>query len=266
MKVILLTGATDGIGYEAAKQLVSKGHHVLLHGRSLIKLQKVKTELSAMGTGEVETFVADLSKLSEVADFAKEVSEKHEKLDVIINNAGVFKIDHTRTQDGLDVRFAVNTIAPYYLTQKLLPLVPNHGRVINLSSAAQAPVNLDQLAGNGRMSDNEAYAQSKLAIAMWSYSLSLQYSNVMICAVNPASFLGSKMVKEAYGVPGKDLKIGADILCEAALSKKFERASGKYFDNDIGSFQPPHPDGTNKQKSDALIAAMDKVLSGLGLN
>ena len=156
---------------------------------------------------------------------------------------------NTREQD------ACNTIAPYMLTKKLLPLFNLSGRIINLSSAAQAPVDTKILAGPPRLSDGEAYAQSKLALTMWSCHMgrALKNKGPAIIAVNPASFLGSKMVKEAYGVAGKDLSIGADILCRAALSDEFASASGRYFDNDSGKFSPPHPDALNDRKCETVI-------------
>ncbi len=173
-KTILVTGATDGIGLETARMLVSLGHNVLLHGRSPAKLEKVEKTLSGLPDGgRVESYVADLSGMADVEALAKALAEKHAKLDVLINNAGVFNTPHPITQDGLDVRFAVNTIAPYLLTKRLLPLFEKSGRVINLSSAAQAPVDPEALAGRTKLSDNAAYAQSKLAITMWSRSLAL---------------------------------------------------------------------------------------------
>ena len=237
-KTILVTGATDGIGLETARMLVSLGHHVLLHGRNPAKLEKVERTLSALPDGgRVESYVADLSRMADVEALAKAVAEKHAKLDVLINNAGVYSAPDPITQDGLDVRFAVNTIAPYLLTQRLLPLLGASGRVINLSSAAQSPVDPEALAGRVRLSDGAAYAQSKLALTMWSRSmaLSLKDDGPAIIAVNPGSMLGSKMVKQAYGVAGGDLRIGAEILCRAALSDEFAAASGQYFDNDIRS-------------------------------
>ena len=134
---------------------------------------------------------------------------------MLINNAGIFKTPEPITQDGLDVRFAVNTIAPYLLTQKLLPLLGASGRVINLSSAAQSPVDPEALAGRVRLSDDlTTYAQSKLALTMWSRSmaLSLKDEGPVIIAVNPGSLLGTKMVKEGFGMAGNDIRIGADIL------------------------------------------------------
>jgi NAD(P)-dependent dehydrogenase (short-subunit alcohol dehydrogenase family) len=108
--------------------------------------------------------------------------------------------------------------------------------VVNLSSAAQSPVDPRALARQGRLSDGAAYAQSKLALTMWfrSMALSIKDEGPAIIAVNPRSMLGSKMVKQAYGVVGGDLRIGAEILARAALSDEFAAASGQYFDNDSG--------------------------------
>ena len=261
---ILITGSTDGIGLETAKMLVSSGHNVLMHGRNPAKLEKVKKTLSAIPDGgRVESYVSDLSRMADVEALAKAVAEKHAKLDVLINNAGVFKAPDTITLDGLDVRFAVNTIAPYFLTQRLLPLLGASGRVINLSSAAQAPVDPEALVGRVKLPDGTAYAQSKLAITMWSRSmaLSLRDDGPAIIAVNPRSMLGSKMVKQAYGVVGGDLHIGAEILARAALSDEFAAASGQYFDNDIGQFASPHPDALNTQKCEAIVRVIEAVLA-----
>ena len=123
-KTILITGATDGIGFETAKMLVSMGHNVLLHGRNRAKLEKVAKELSGLaGVGRIESYMADLSNMADVVDLAKGVVENNEKLDVLINNAGVFVTSERIADNGLDVRFVVNTIAPYLLTRKLLPLM-----------------------------------------------------------------------------------------------------------------------------------------------
>lgn len=262
-KTILITGATDGIGLETAKVLVGSGHKVLIHGRSDAKLADTEGTLAQISdAGEIETYRADLSGVSEVEALASEVAGKHSNLDVLINNAGVFKTPHPYTDDGLDVRFVVNTIAPYLLTKRLLPLLSVNGRVVNLSSAAQSPVDLDALAGKVRLNDSQAYAQSKLAITMWSSQLaaSLGKEGPAIIAVNPASLLASKMVKEAYGIAGSDLGVGADILVRAALSDEFADASGLYFDNDQGRFSSPHPDALDARKNEQLVEAIEAVL------
>jgi NAD(P)-dependent dehydrogenase (short-subunit alcohol dehydrogenase family) len=264
-KTILITGSTDGIGLETAKMLVPMGHNVLLHGRSRAKLETVEKMLAALPDGgRLETYAADLSRMADVEAFANAVAEKHDKLDVLINNAGVFKAPHTITRDRLDIRFAVNTIAPYLLTKRLLPLLGASARVVNLSSAAQSPVDPEALAGRVRLSDDfAAYAQSKLALTMWSrtMALSLGENGPVIVAVNPGSLLGSKMVKEAFHTSGKDIRIGADILARAALADEFSDASGKYFDNDSDRFAPPHPDGLNPQKCEEVVRVIEAVLA-----
>lgn len=132
-KTILITGATDGIGLETAKMLVAQGHHLLLHGRNPKKLADVEIELMSLaGGGNVESYVADLSSLNETESLAVAIAEKYERLDVLINNAGIFKTPEPNTAEGFDVRFVVNTIAPYLLTRKLLPLLGTTG-VLSIS-------------------------------------------------------------------------------------------------------------------------------------
>ena len=262
-KRILLTGATDGIGLETAKKLVALGHTVLLHGRNADKLAKVAQSLAVDGAG-CEAYVADLSRIAEAEALAHAVAEKHERLDVLINNAGVFAAADPITPEGLDLRFVVNAVAPYVLTQRLLPLLGTDGRVVNLSSAAQAPVDLEALAGRRRLADGEAYAQSKLAITAWSRALAEQLGDKgpVVVAVNPGSLLGSKMVKEAYGIAGKSLAIGADILVRAALDEDFAEASGQYFDNDAGRFAAPHPDASEPGRVEEIVRGIEAVLAG----
>lgn len=265
-KTILVTGSTDGIGLQTAGMLVSLGHTVLLHGRNPAKLKKVEKELSDLPDGgRVESYVSDLSRMADVDALAKAVAGQHTRLDVLINNAGIFKVPNPMTPDGLDVRFAVNTIVPYLLTRRLLPLIGASGRVINLSSAAQSTVDPEALAGRVPLSDMAAYSQSKLALTMWSRTMarSLGEDGPAVIAVNPGSMLGSKMVKQAFGVAGGDLRIGAEILCRAALADEFVAASGRYFDNDSGRFASPHPDARNPQKSEAIVRVIEAVMADI---
>lgn len=255
-KTILITGATDGIGLLTAQKLAADGHRILLHGRNKEKLAKAAQQVD----GVTEIYLADLSKPGDVTQLAKEISAKHDRLDVLINNAGILKSPTPRAEAGRDIRFEVNTIAPYVLTNALLPIMPSDGRVVNLSSAAQAQVDVDAMTNFRQMGDMEAYAQSKLAITIWSSELAKGLPNgPAVISVNPGSLLASKMVKEGFGVAGNDLSIGADILIRAALSDEFAAASGKYFDNDAGQFAPPNSAAADPKHVAAVMAGIAQV-------
>ena len=260
-KTILITGSTDGIGLLTAKMLASKGHRIVLHGRNATKLDAAA---EAIG-GNPERYVADLSRMADVEAMASEILNRHDRLDVLINNAGIFKTPETRTLEGLDVRFVVNTLAPYVLTRRLLPIIPKDGRIVNLSSAAQAPVDVNAMAGRSALDDMGAYAQSKLAITIWSQELARELPDgPVVVAVNPGSLLASKMVKEGFGVPGSDLRIGADILCQAALDPGFADASGKYFDNDAGRFNQPNAAALDADHARSVMQSIEEIIGSIG--
>ncbi|MFD0980130.1 SDR family NAD(P)-dependent oxidoreductase [Tropicimonas aquimaris] len=256
-KTILITGATDGIGLETARQLAQSGHRLLLHGRNPEKLEALGAEMPEGTRG----FLADLSRLDEVVRLAEDVAASEERIDVIINNAGVYKMADPITETGQDARFVVNTLAPLLLTRRLLDRMPKTGRVISLSSAAQAPVDLDALSGTRRVGDMDAYAQSKLALVVWTQALARDHpEGPAFIAVNPGSLLATRMVREGFGVSGNDIGIGADILRRLAVSEEFEGCSGMYFDNDAGRFASPHPAAADPTRSAAVMATLERLL------
>ena len=266
MKKILITGATDGIGFETAKLLAKLGHKLIIHGRNPVKLQSTLESLTVINPKtKVESFAADLSNLVEVKKFISDIKDKHQKIDVIINNAGVLKTQNPILDNGFDVRFIVNTISPYLITKELAPLLAEDGRVVNLSSAAQAPVNIKALLGTEQVEEDfQAYAQSKLALTIWSQELKNDFKeSQVIVAVNPGSLLASKMVKDGFGVAGSDLSIGADILVRAALSDEFSDKSGKYYDNDSKQFARPHNEAEDATKCSEVLKAIERVIEQL---
>jgi len=201
-KTILITGSTDGIGKLAAIKLAKEGHEIYLHGRNEQKLKTVISEIKTASSNEnVKGFTADFSDLELVKKMATQVNNDLSKLDVLINNAGVFKSPNQKNSAGHDLRFVVNYFAPYLLTKELLPLLQKGiaPRIINLSSAAQAPVSHEALQGEQVISEQASYAQSKLALTMWSFHLAKTLKDISVIAVNPGSLLNTNMVREAYG-------------------------------------------------------------------
>ncbi len=256
-KTILITGSTDGIGKLTAIKLAKDGYEIYVHGRNGDKLRAVISEIkTASNNDNVKGFVADFSDLEAVRNMAKQVNEELPKLDVLINNAGVYKSRAAKTKDGFDIRFAVNYLAPFLLTNALLPILKKGDvpRIINLSSAAQAPVSLDALNGSVTLSEMEAYSQSKLALTMWSMLLADKEPDLIVIPVNPGSLLNTNMVKEGWGFHRSSADKGRDILYDLAVAEKYGNASGKYFDNDRGGFGAIHPAG----ESEEAILALNK--------
>ncbi len=241
-KTIAITGATDGIGLATAVRLAELGHELVVHGRSEAKLEAAVAAIRAAApTAVVAAVRADLSDLAETRALADDLAGR--SLDVLINNAGVFKVAETRMADGLDVRMQVNVVAPFLINRLVEPTMPPDGRIVNLSSAAQAPVDPEVLRGTRAADHMEAYAQSKLALTMISMALGLaRPEGPMVVAVNPGSLLATRMVNEGFGVAGSDIGIGVGILVAAAVGDEFADAHGTYFDNDARRFAPPHPD------------------------
>ncbi|WP_432410034.1 SDR family NAD(P)-dependent oxidoreductase [Rasiella sp. SM2506] len=260
-KTILITGSTDGIGKLTALKLAKEGHTIYVHGRNDTKLQSVISEIKeASNNNNIKGFVADFSDLEAVSRMAEQITTEVPKIDVLINNAGIFKSKVSQNKNGLDIRMVVNYLAPYVLTNAILPILKKSEapRIINLSSAAQSPVSEAVLTGAKQDSENNTYAQSKLALTMWSFHLAKQVPAISVIAVNPGSLLNTKMVKEAYGEHWSPAEKGVNILYDLALSEAYKNDSGKYFDNDKGEekgyFSPAHQDAYDEAKISKLIS------------
>lgn len=267
MKTILITGSTDGIGKLAAIKFAKEGHSVYVHGRDSDKLSVTISEIKAISKNEkIKGFIADFSELESVKEMISQIKKEITRLDILINNAGIFQSPVTLAKNGVDIRLAVNYFAPYLLTQSLIPLIKKgtSSRIINLSSAAQSSVSFEALKGKEQLSVQEAYAQSKLALTMWSFHLAKEHQNIGIIAVNPGSLLHTKMAIEAYGQHWSPADKGADIIYELAVSEEYNGVTGKYFDNDKGTekgfFAPAHPETTNQQKINELIEITESLL------
>jgi NAD(P)-dependent dehydrogenase (short-subunit alcohol dehydrogenase family) len=263
-KTILITGSTDGIGKLAALKMAHEGHKLYLHGRYADKLSRVIAEVkTATGNDQIDGFNADFSDLDAVRQLSQEINTRLSTIDVLINNAGIFKSAQHLTEHGIDIRMVVNYYAPYLLTNSIIDKLraSSAGRLVNLSSAAQSSVSMQLLDGSTRISDQEAYAQSKLAILMWSFHLAQQEPDIAVVALNPGSLLNTNMVRGAYGKFWSPAEKGADIIYDMALVNSPESIDGKYYDNDRGDSGEAHPDAYDRNRIQELIEKTDFELN-----
>lgn len=237
-KVALVTGATDGIGKQTALELAERGAHVIVHGRSRDKAERVVDELrAATGAGQrVEACVADFSRLAEVRALGEEIALRP-RLDILVNNAGVFVHERVLTVDGFETTFAVNHLAPFLLTLLLVPLLRRSApaRVVVVSSMAHARgrIDVNDLDGAQRFEGYRAYATSKLANVLFSNELArrLAGTGVTSNALHPG-VITTKLLMQGFGSTGASLESGAATSLRVALDPALEATTGRYFSDE----------------------------------
>lgn len=266
-KTILITGATDGLGKQTALQLAQLGATVLIHGRNSEKLENVKNEIIAKtGNEKISTFKADFQSLCQVKRLAEELKEKLVHLDVLINNAGVFMRRRELTEDGFEKTFGVNYLAPFVLTNQLLPLLKSSApaRIINVSSMGHRFVwlNLNNLQGERFYWGWIAYCQSKLLNILFTFELAdrLKDSGVYVNAIHPGT-VRSNLTQKASILTGITATQGAESIVRLATSAEGGAVSGVYFNR----FRPavPSPVARNTKLQKELwekSKALDKLL------
>jgi NAD(P)-dependent dehydrogenase (short-subunit alcohol dehydrogenase family) len=240
-QTVLVTGATDGLGQALAMELASRGASVLLHGRSEFRLESACREIrQATGSDRLRPYLADFSSLDAVRRLAQAVERDHDRLDLLINNAGIGfgKQGSSRevSADGHELRFAVNYLAPFLLTRLLLPLLRRSApaRIVNVASAGQVPVEFDDVMLEVDYDGIHAYRQSKLAQVMFTFELAdrLQAAGevgVSVNALHPATFMDTKMVHEAGGNPMSTIEDGLEATLALAVSPELDGVTGRYF-------------------------------------
>jgi NAD(P)-dependent dehydrogenase (short-subunit alcohol dehydrogenase family) len=240
---VLITGATDGLGRGVARDLAARGANVLLHGRSREKLDELSAEL-----GGAPTFQADLASLEEVRRLAAEVEAQTDALHVLINNAGIGggAPDGTTRQeskDGHELRLAVNHLAGFLLTLRLLPLLRRSkpARVVFVASLGQAPMDFDDPMLERGYSGSRAYGQSKLAQITTGFELAerLDPDEVTVTSLHPSTYMPTKMVLEARGSSVDTLEAGIEATSRLAVDPDLEGVTGRFFDRQRESTPDP---------------------------
>ncbi|TIP76324.1 MAG: SDR family NAD(P)-dependent oxidoreductase [Mesorhizobium sp.] len=236
-KTVLITGSTDGVGRLVAQRLGAGGARVLVHGRDAIRGKATVSEIEAAG-GKAELLVADLSSLAEVRRLTEAVRARTDRLDILINNAGVGTAGpNARRQvsaDGYELRFAVNYLAGFLLTSELLPLLKASApaRIVNVASAGQQAIDFDDVMLTRNYDGVRAYCQSKLAQIMFTIDLAEQLNGtgVTVNSLHPASYMNTTMVRQAGITPWNSVETGAEAIINLATSPALEGRSGLYFD------------------------------------
>ncbi len=232
-KTVLITGSTDGIGKQTAVELSKLGAKVIIHGKSQEKIEKTVKELSKYGN--VRAYRVDFSSLKEIKEIAVKILENEEKLDVLINNAGIFSNQKIFSEDGYELTFAVNHLAPFYLTLLLIPLLKKSApsRIVNVSSMAHsASIDFKNLQGERGYNGYEAYSLSKLANILFTFELAekLKDSDITVNCLHPG-VINTKLLREGWGFGGASVTEGAKTSVYLASSPEVSEITGKYFSN-----------------------------------
>jgi NAD(P)-dependent dehydrogenase (short-subunit alcohol dehydrogenase family) len=239
---VLVTGATDGLGRSVATELAGRGATVLVHGRDPERGERtVDTIRRETGNDRVQLHLADFAELRQVPALAEEVGRAHPELHVLINNAGIGSglpegRERQESRDGYELRFAVNYLAGFLLTQRLLPLLERSApaRVVNVASIGQHPIDFDDPMLTRGYSGTRAYGQSKLAQIMHAMELAerVPADRVSANSLHPATYMPTKMVLEEIGNSVDTLETGTAATLRLAIGDELEGVTGKFFDRD----------------------------------
>lgn len=238
-KTIMVTGSTSGMGKYIAVELARRGAMLLLHGREDTKLARVVAEIRAKTSSErLRVYTANFLSLRQVDEMASHILREEPRLDVLINNAGIGTgsplSKREVSEDGYESRFAVNYLAPFLLTRRLLPLLKKSApaRVVNVASAGQQPIDFSDVMLERHFGKMRAYMQSKLAMIMMTFDMAaeLDDTGVTVNALHPATFMNTKMVREALIPPINSVRAGAEPTIRLAVASEVEGVTGEYFD------------------------------------
>jgi NAD(P)-dependent dehydrogenase (short-subunit alcohol dehydrogenase family) len=240
MPTIAITGATDGLGRALAVRLAADPDvRLVLHGRDPAKLERVAAEVGAPAV----TVTADLSDLAQVAGLADTIAAKADTLDVLVNNAGIGSgepdgRERRTSRDGVELRFAVNYLATFLLTEKLLPLLRSSAteshaaRVVHVASLGQHPLDFADLMLERGYSGTRAYGQSKLAQIMHCFDLAGRFAPTELTAtcLHPGTYMPTKIVLAEIGHSVDTLDSGVEATRRLAVDPAVEGVTGQFFD------------------------------------
>jgi NAD(P)-dependent dehydrogenase (short-subunit alcohol dehydrogenase family) len=235
MSTILVTGATDGIGLETARELALLGHEVVLHSRDAEKaLQAADKIRHSVPDAKLQTACADLADLGQVVQMAHELNARLPRLDVLLHNAGVYMTGRQLTPNGFEMTMAVNYFAPFVLTRWLLSLLKRSGdpRVVTVSSVAHQSgrIAFDNMNAEREFDAYHAYANSKLADILFANALAEREAWLCSNSLHPG-VIDTKLLHTGFNMKGDTLESGARTSVHLATSPKVRGVTGRYFED-----------------------------------
>lgn len=238
-KVVLITGATDGLGKMVAQHVADRGATVLLHGRSKEKGERLLREIvTSSGNTNVFYYNADFTSLQQVKELSEKALSHHDALHVLISNAAVGggpkgSSQRELSKDGYELRFAVNYLSHFVLTQNLLPLLQQStpSRIVNVSSIGQAPLNFHDINLEKSYDSFDAYCKSKLAQIIYGFALAdkLKGTGVTVNSLHPATLMNTNMVHDFFGRVSASVEEGAKVVEYVAFAPETSEITGAYF-------------------------------------
>jgi NAD(P)-dependent dehydrogenase (short-subunit alcohol dehydrogenase family) len=231
----LVTGSTDGLGREVARQLGALGAFVIVHGRNAERGDEVVRMIRAAGPGDAVFYRADFSALAEVRAFADQMMDRHRDLKLLINNAAASGGGGGRrtSTDGHELAFAVNYLSHFLLTHHLLPVLDDNApaRIVNVSSMGQTAIDFDDVMMERQYNGGDAYRRSKLAQIMFTMDLAkmLDPARITITSVHPARSMNTQRVIRGGSEPLSTVEEGAEAVMQLAVSPEVARVTGVYF-------------------------------------
>ena len=236
-KTVLITGSTDGVGRYVAGELARQGAHVLIHGRDAARAKSVIDDIKAKGGAAPTFYRADLSSLTAVRQLAEAVQADHERIDVLVSNAGIGSQNsgpqRQESADGFELRFAVNYLAGFLLAYLLLPQIKAAApsRIVNVASIGQHPIDFDDVMITRNYSGTRAYAQSKLSQIMFTIDLAseLKGSGVTVNSLHPATYMNTTMVRAGGITPMSTVEQGGAAILHLVEGDDVAGKSGLFF-------------------------------------
>jgi len=274
-KVVIITGANSGIGKETAKILAGRGAHVLMACRNAQRGQEAYEEIfQSTGSHELEVMTLDLASFDSIREFAAQCREKYEKIDVLINNAGLFPLKKQMTEDGFEMQIGVNHLGHFLLTTLLLPqLEKGNARVINVASTMHnfGKMDFDSFTGEKSYQPMRAYGQSKLANVLFSRELARRYSDKGITSFSAhpgavgTNIAGRSLLNRwGYRIMGAFLSParGAKTSVYLATEPGIEEHNGGYF-NEFCNLKPGSKLSQDMDVAEKLWEESERLVSGV---